>query len=595
MANVVFSLEGLNYGEVPDKLSSTENSFVSVERGIIGKQFNSYGVEDSGESGAIDSFYSDYGFYQGVSSEQGFLFSKYQQREQSVSSYELPDNLRFDIPSPPIQTCLEEIPKHGEIPSGVQEVVEPKKEKQFPFSLASLELLKNYGSGFKRLKGERRIEPNNDMAFTKVESRKLSTEEIMKIAGERFIRSSSRAVEDVVSMLSNPFDLSFSGLSAEEMRDVELAEFLLASAEKVGDQQYERATRLLNQCDLLSSHKGNPVQRIVYYFAEALREKINRETGRIASKEMGKKQPFDIDVAMMSVNPTFLACHEEIPFSKIIQFAGIQAIVENVAEAKKIHIIDLGIRNGVQWTVLMQALASRYDCPLELLKITAVGTMAQHLLEDTGRRLTNFANSMNLPFSYNIVMVSDMLQLKEHLFSIDVEETIAVYAQLLLRSMLAFPDRLENIMRVIRNINPSVMVVTEIEANHNSPVFVNRFIEVLFYFSAYFDCLDACMKPTDPHRMITESMYFRQGIRNMVAAEGEERKTRHVKLDVWKAFFARYGMDETELSMSSLYQASLLAKKFACGSSCTMDLNGKSLIVGWKGTPVHSVSVWKFI
>ncbi|OMO58433.1 Transcription factor GRAS [Corchorus olitorius] len=171
------------------------------------------------------------------------------------------------------------------------------------------------------------------------------------------------------------------GISEQETKDVELAVLLLAAAEKVGQQQYDRAVRLLKQCDFMSSKTGNPVQRVVYYLSEALREKIDKETGRSSSKPM---KLFNIDEAMMSPNPTTLACYEEMPFARITQFTGIQAIVENVGEAKKIHIIDLEIRNGMQWTVLMQSLACRYACPIELLKISAVATTAKHLIEETG-------------------------------------------------------------------------------------------------------------------------------------------------------------------------------------------------------------------
>jgi hypothetical protein len=52
---------------------------------------------------------------------------------------------------------------------------------------------------------------------------------------------------------------------------------------------------------------------------------------------------------------------------------------------------------------------------------------------------------------------------------------------------------------------------------------------------------------------------------------------------------------DTELSMSSLDQARLVVKKFDCEKSCTLDMNGKCLIIGWKGTPIHSLSVWKFL
>lgn len=76
-----------------------------------------------------------------------------------------------------------------------------------------------------------------------------------------------------------------------------------------------------------------------------------------------------------------------------------------------------------------------------------------------------------------------------------------------------------------------------------------------------------------------------------MAIEGEERTIRHVKLKVWRDFFAKFGMVEVQLSMSSKYQAKLILNNFACGNSCTLDMDGESLIVGWKGIPTQSLSV----
>ncbi|XP_021291559.1 DELLA protein RGL2-like [Herrania umbratica] len=600
MADVVFTFDDLNIGGVPDKLSSSDKDFESFEGGGKGKQSSFYGGEYWGETGGIESLPSDYGFYQDDSLEAGFTSSKnrpqeqQQQQQQPFTDYGHLDGVSVNAAPPPIQTCLEEIAKLGQIPTGIQDAAEMKKENQYPFSLASLGLLNNYGSGFKRLNGERRIEGANDITvLTKEEDRKLSTEEIMRVAGEMLIQSSCQTI-DSISMLGHPFNLSFSGLSDQEIKDVELAMLLLAAAEKVAYQQYDCASRLLKQCDYMTFKTGNPVQRSVYYFTEALREKIERETGSASSKGLRRKPLFNLDEAMMNLNPTALACHGQLPFCQITQFTGIQAIVENVAEAKRIHIIDLAIRNGVQWTVLMQALASRFECPLELLKITAPATNAKHLMEETGKRLSSFAQSLGIPFAFKIIMVPDMLDLKEDLFELDAEEAVAVYAAHAFRGMIAMPNRLENIMRVVRVINPRLMVVSEIEANHNSPIFVNRFIEVLFFFSAYFDCIATCMKQNYKNREIIESVFFSEGIKNMVAAEGEDRKVRHVNFDVWRAFFVRYGMEEVELSMASLYQADLIRKNFSCGSSCTLHVNGKCLLVGWKETPLHSLSVWKF-
>jgi len=61
-----------------------------------------------------------------------------------------------------------------------------------------------------------------------------------------------------------------------------------------------------------------------------------------------------------------------------------------------------------------------------------------------------------------------------------------------------------------------------------------------------------------------------------------------------RAFFSRFRMVEVGFSESSLYQASLIPKQFPYGDSCTLEKNGNCLIIGWEGTPLHSLSAWKF-
>ncbi|CAK7326361.1 unnamed protein product [Dovyalis caffra] len=550
------------------------------------------GVDDWEEfgNGGIDCFSSDYVLPHKESSGGGCRFSKFEQLEQQKEPFldhRSFEDRKFNVLDPLLPACPNQIAMLREIQEEIEDIVDPKKHNEHPFSSSSLDLLKDYTEGRRRLN----IEPSKaDLA-----GKKLSTEEIMRIAGAKFIQSCTRKA-DVGSMLNNPFDLCFSGLSDEETKNVELAETLLASAEKVGNQQYDRARKLLNQCDLLSSNNGNPVQRVVHYFSEALRKRIDRETGREASQGL-ESEVFDVDEAVMIPNPTIQACHEGIPFYQVPHFAGTQAIAENMAETKRIHLIDLKIRNGLQWTVLMQALASsRNECPLELLKITAVGTNSKKHIEDTGNRLKSFAQTINIPFSFKIVMVSDMLVLKEDLFELDADEELAIYSEYALKSLIGQPNQLDHLMQFFRSINPCIMVMIEVEANHNSRVFVHRFIETLFYFSAYFDCVDACMEHNDSDiRMVIESIYLGEGIRNIVASEGEERKIRNVKIDVWRKFFAQFGMVETDQSEASLYQANFVIKKFASGSSCTFDMDEKSLLIGWKGTPILSLSTWKFM
>ncbi|KHN14683.1 Scarecrow-like protein 4 [Glycine soja] len=234
--------------------------------------------------------------------------------------------------------------------------------------------------------------------------------------------------ESLPFLETHPFGIYFSGLSDEEKEDAKLAEFLLASAEKVGQQHFEQALRL----------------------------RMDRATGRVSCKDLQKGPSFDPLEAAKVLNPTVVAFYEELPFCQISVFTEVQDIIEDVAEAKKIHVIDLEIKKGGQWTILMQALESRHECPIELLKITAVesGTTG-HIAEDTGKRLKDYAQGLNLPFSFNIVMVSDMLHLGD-VFEIDAEEIIAVYSHFALRTKILESDQLEIMMRVIRTLSPIV-------------------------------------------------------------------------------------------------------------------------------------------
>ncbi|KAI9082529.1 hypothetical protein K1719_035398 [Acacia pycnantha] len=469
---------------------------------------------------------------------------------------------------------------------------EPINNKQVPqsSSLAYLEILSNYASRFKKLRVQDRTEPNNN-SEAQVGRQELSAEEIIRVAGARYVQFSSHWYDDYCMPL-HPYASGLEVLSEEENRDVELAQFLLAAAERVSCQQYERASRMLLHCLFNSSPGANSVQRTCFYFAQALRERIEKETGNTTLMGCAKNtedqfiQKMDTSIA--------LTCHQKIPFNQVMQFTGVQAIVEHIAYDTKIHVIDLEIRHGIQWTCLMQALAERNERKVELLKITTIGIAGQPTLEETGKRLKSFAKSLNLPFACKQVYVADMTEITEQQLEIEDDETVAVYSPYALRNMVSRPASLESLMSVIRNIKPTIMIVLEVNANLNSSSFAIRFIEALFHYSTFFDCVGTCLKDEISARMATEAI-LSEGIRNIVAAEGGERTVRNVRIEVWRRFFARFRMVEIGFSESSLYQARLVAREFAGGKFCTLDANGKCLTVGWKGTPLHSVSAWRFL
>ncbi|CAN0891048.1 DELLA protein GAIP [Linum grandiflorum] len=413
-----------------------------------------------------------------------------------------------------------------------------------------------------------------------------SSEDIIRIAGARFLNNYDDDDDD-----------------EEDTKKVDLMELLIAASHKVDVQDYDQATTLLHKCNSSSDGGDSSIQRLVSYFSQALLD-------RISSRSLSRVLP----------EPTFMisSC---LPTVLVSQFCGIQAIVDEVNGAKRVHVIDLfSIRSGAQWTILISALASS-DCSIRLVKLTAVGFVSdnnygrdQDMIEETGNKLVSFAETLNLPFSFRAVMVSELDDFNQDILLIlhddaeeeededeeedKEEEVTVVYLECVPRKLIRSSPSTEfdKLMKVVKDINPSIMVVSEIEANHNSSVFAYRFMEALFFFGAYFECIEACMDGETTKRTEVEEMYFGESISSIVAFEGEERTVRNVPLRGWRMFFERFGMEEMEIGSSCLDRAKVVIENVVgCEGLCTVEMDEKSLVVGWKGMPLHSVSAWKFM
>ncbi|GLJ20614.1 hypothetical protein SUGI_0375480 [Cryptomeria japonica] len=410
----------------------------------------------------------------------------------------------------------------------------------------------------------------------------LSSEEIIKVVGAQYNLNCTFAVPS---------------LPREEQNGIELAHLLLASAEMVSNQQYEQASRLLSQCMKFSSQLGNPIERLCYYFFEALQERIEHQTCSVPNKGKEKIPNFASNYKSYYAKGEFYSvlavCTTVLPYGKMIEFTAVQAILDAVEDEKRIHVIDLGIRTGCQWAALIGSLSVRVSSSsIEHLKITAVGVNSDDL-EGSGRRLTEFAKSMAISFSFSSVKISSFEDINEALFDIEVGEFVAVYAPTVFRTLLYDPTLLANTVNVIKKLNPDILLNSEIEGQHNSPYFADRFTEALIYYSAYFDCLEAVLPDRkDLRRLKYEEAFCGSQIRNMIACEGEYRRVRHVRMDVWRSFFRREGFREKKFSYLAWYQARLLLKQYVNAERFTIEPNGSAMSVGWNGRLLHTLSIW---
>ncbi|KAI3459223.1 hypothetical protein Pfo_015886 [Paulownia fortunei] len=476
-----------------------------------------------------------------------------------------------------------ETTKNDKNPSIISYLGEAKKENPW-IPQAPFEILNKYGSQVKRFRQGKIIRPISETTVGAFGCQELSAESIVKIAKMRLLLHTSQRTDAFDSVY--PI-ISHYNLSCENLKDVELTFSLLNAAEKFSNQQFDCAEKLLSKCILFSSPADNPVERAVKFFAEALHERVDIERGKIDLE----RTTFHLEESLLNYQPAILACEQKLPSSQVTQFTAVQAILDSVGTARKIHLVDFGIRSGQHWSIMMQGLANRKNCPLELLKITAVGT-SEDRLEETGKWLSSFAESMNLPFLFKTI-VSEMKDLKKDSFDSEANEVVALYLGLRLWSQLAWPNHLKAFIQFVKKLNPCVMVVNEIEASTNTSIFIDRFHGALSFTISMFDCLETCLKGHTVYRKIVEEVFFVDMIQNIITAEDEERAHRHAMIGFWRELFAEFNIVETELSDSSLYQASLLIKRNSSWHSCTLHMDGKCMIVGWKGTPLQSISAWK--
>nr|XP_043622974.1 uncharacterized protein LOC122594598 [Erigeron canadensis] len=222
-------------------------------------------------------------------------------KKSSISDFGNLDKVYFDFNSPP--------PYH-ELVQGTQFQWEEIK-KATPFS--PLGLVKDFASRAKKLNGEHiRVHSHNYEESHVEDDQKMSTNARIRMAGQHFIDIYCSKVDEN-SDLSHPYPISFSGLSEDAAKDVELLLTLLHSAEKTSQGKFDQASKLIELCNSTSSNEGNPVQRLVYYFSQALLEKINRETGKVANVVLDKM--FDLQSALMNVDESIFSFLQKVPLA----------------------------------------------------------------------------------------------------------------------------------------------------------------------------------------------------------------------------------------------------------------------------------------
>jgi hypothetical protein len=286
------------------------------------------------------------------------------------------------------------------------------------------------------------------------------------------------------------------------------------------------------------------------------------------------------------------------PFKKISHYFANQTILNAVEKAKKVHIIDYGVYYGFQWPCLIQRLASRPGGPPEL-RITGIDTPQPGFrpagrIEETGKYLTDYAQTFNIPFKYHgIASQFEAVQIED--LHIEKDEVLIVncmfkFKTLMDESVVAESPR-NMVLNTIRKMNPHVFIHGITNGSYNAPFFVSRFREALFHYSAIFDMLEANIPRDNEQRLLIESALFNREAINVISCEGMERMERPETYKQWQSRNQRAGFKQLPLDQGIMKRA---REKVKCyNKNFIIDEDNRWLLQGWKGRILFALSTWK--
>lgn len=379
----------------------------------------------------------------------------------------------------------------------------------------------------------------------------------------------------------------------EKTDAVDLNFLLLQCAEAVSNNELHRANGLLIQIRQSSSPFGDAEQRIAHYFANGLEARLAGGTG-------SGNYYYPAALPSMAVK---LKAHQiyvsAAPFKKISDFFAHQTILNASENAARLHIIDFGIYHGFMWPCFMQRLSTLPGGPPRL-RITGVdvpqpGFRPAERIEETGRRLTDYARRFNVPFEYHAIACK-WESLRPEDFSIQQDEVLAVNCMYRLHNLadetVSADNPRDQLLHTIRKLNPMVFVLGVVNGTYNAPFFVTRFKEALFHFSALFDMLEMNVERENEHRRLLEMHCFEREILNVISCEGLERVERPEPYKQWRSRNERAALKLMPLDSDIVRKAKEKVKK-CYHKDFVVDEDGKWLLQGWKGRTLFALSAWK--
>ncbi|KAK9668706.1 hypothetical protein RND81_13G079900 [Saponaria officinalis] len=374
---------------------------------------------------------------------------------------------------------------------------------------------------------------------------------------------------------------------------VDLRTLLTTCADAVAIDDRRSANDLLKRIRQHSSALGDGTQRLAHYMADGLEARL-AGTGSEIYKGLTSRRTSASDVLK-----AYLLYLAACPFRKLSNFFSNKNIAQRTERAPKIHIIDFGILYGFQWPSFIQRQSIRQGGPPKI-KITGIdfpqpGFRPAERVEETGLRLENYAQEFKVPFEYRAIAKRwDTIQLED--FDIDEDEVLIVNCMFRMKNLpdetMSVESPRNNVLKLIRKLNPDFFIHGVVNGSYNAPFFVTRFREALFHFSAQFDMLETIVPRDYGERVLIERDLLAREALNVIACEGWERVERPETYKQWQIRTVRAGFTQLPLDLEIKDRTTMQVRN-SYHKDFVIDEDHRWLLLGWKGRIIFALATWK--
>ncbi|GAB2302565.1 hypothetical protein Dimus_036571 [Dionaea muscipula] len=374
---------------------------------------------------------------------------------------------------------------------------------------------------------------------------------------------------------------------------VDLRTLLINCAQAAAADDRRMAYELLQKIRQHSSPFGDGNQRLAHCFANGLEVRL-AGTGSQIYRSLVSTRTSASDV-LKAYHLYLAAC----PFRKFSNFYSNRTIVKLTEKASRIHIIDFGILYGFQWPSFIQR-QSRKPGGAPRVRITGIdfpqpGFRPAERVEETGCRLSNYAQDFKVPFEYNAIAKKwETIQLED--LKLEEGEVLIVNSIYRMKNLpdetMAAESSRNAVLSLIRKINPDIFIHGVVNGAYNAPFFVTRFREALFHFSSHFDMLETIVPRECNERMLIERDLLGREALNVVACEGWERVERPETYKQWQVRTMKAGFKQLPLD-PEIKDKVIKRGRSSYHKDFMIDEDSQWLLQGWKGRIIYALSTWK--